>query len=791
MKFKLPVVISLFLCLPLLLSAQTGRIRGKVKNVLTNELLPGVSVRIQGTPTGTISGINGDYELSDLTPGFYNIEFNYLGYKPKVLFEVQVNNAKATIIDAELDEDSKSLDEVEITAAAFYKPQESPVSLRTIGVSEIKRNPGGNRDISKVIQSLPGVASTVSFRNDIIIRGGAPNENRFYLDGIEVPNINHFATQGASGGPVGLINVDFVREVDFYSAAFPANRGNALSSVFDFKFKDGRNDKMGASLTMGTSDFAATLEGPIGKKTTYMASYRKSYLEYLFRVIGLPFLPEYNDYQFKVKTRFNQKHELSLLGLGAFDDFALNLDANKTEDQRYILSYLPVNKQNNYTVGANYKYYRSKGYTTVVASRNFLKNKAFKYEDNDESRPKILDYTSTETENKFRIENTSRQQQYRINYGLNMETAEYTNSTFNRTPFGVTNFASSLDFLKYGFFGQVSRGFYAERLQLSIGLRSDANNYSSRMSDLSKHLSPRFSASYSVTTNVSLNFNTGLYYQLPAYTVLGYRDNTSRLANKDVLDYISVAQSVFGVEYNTLSNLKFTVEGFYKQYDRYPMMLVSGDTIPLANLGGDFGVVGNDPVAGKTQGRSYGVEFLAQQKLNKGFYGIVALTFVRSEFRDKHERYVPSAWDSRYIVSLTGGKIFKRNWEVGAKLRASGGAPYTPYDVAQSSLKTSYDLNPQGIKDYDLLNTQRLGAFYQLDIRVDKKYNFKKFSLNVFLDVQNVTGFQSKGQSLLVPERDANGNAQTDPGDPSRYQMKFLDNFSGTRLPGIGIIVEL
>lgn len=129
---------------------------------------------------------------------------------------------------------------------------------------------------------MPGVASTASFRNDILIRGGAPNENRFYLDGIEVPNINHFATQGSSGGPVGLINVDFVREVDFYSGAFPANRGNTLSSVLDMKFREGRKDRLGLNFTVGSSDVGLSFEGPKGKKSSFIAYARRSYLQFIF-----------------------------------------------------------------------------------------------------------------------------------------------------------------------------------------------------------------------------------------------------------------------------------------------------------------------------------------------------------------------------------------------------------------------------------------------------------------------------------------------------------------------------
>ncbi len=769
--------------------AQTGAIRGSIKNAINNEALPSVTVIIQGTTIGVLSDFDGNYSIEKLKPGFYNVEFKYIGYKSKVVYEVQVTNSKPSIIDVELEEESKNIAEVEVKASTFYKPQESPVSLRTIGVSEIKRNPGGNRDISKVIQSLPGVASTVSFRNDIIIRGGAPNENKFYLDGIEIPNINHFATQGSTGGPVGLINVDFVKEVDFYSGAFPTNRGNALSSVFDFKFKDGRTDRVGASLTLGSSDLATIIEGPINKKTTFIASYRRSYLQFLFKAIGLSFLPEYNDFQFKVRTKIDDKNEITIIGIGAIDDFSLNLDANETEDQKYQLQVLPVFGQSNYTIGANYKRFRTNGFSTLVISRNYLNNTTEKYPDNDETKPILLQYSSKEIENKIRVENTSLFKGYKFNYGISLESATYTNDTYNNTPFGIIDYSSELNFFRYAMFAQTSKGYLKERLQLSLGVRADANTYSSTMNNLLEQFSPRFSASYAISDKISVNANVGKYFQTPAYTVLGYRNNNGDLLNKNV-KYISNTQSVLGFEYNTLSNLKFTVEGFYKLYENYPMIVTSGDTIPLANLGVDFGVVGDRPVAGLTQGRSYGLEFLAQQKLQKGFYGIVAFTLVRSEFQNKRQEYIASTWDNRYILSLTGGKIFKRNWEVGAKLRVSGGAPYTPFDVANSSTITNYDINPQGSLDFSRLNANRLENFYQLDVRVDKKYNFKNFAFNIFLDIQNLTGFVYQLQPNFLLDRDANGNAQVDPNDPTKYKTKLINNPIGNTLPAIGLIIE-
>jgi hypothetical protein len=781
-----------------ILSAQTGIIQGKVLNAITNEALPFATVGIQGTTTGIATDINGEFKLPNLTPGNYNLEVSLVGFKKKTLFDINVNNAKPTYIEITLEETSTDLKAVEVTTSPFSKTEESPVSLRSIGAEEIKRLPGANRDISKVIQSLPGVASTPAFRNDIIIRGGAPNENRFYLDGIEVPNINHFATQGSSGGPVGLINVNLIKDVDFYSGAFPANRGNALSSVFEFKQKDGRSDKWVFTGAVGNTDFGLTADGPISKNSSLLVSVRRSYLQGLFSILGLPFLPTYNDYQIKYKVKFSDKADLTIVSLGALDQFKLNTGIeNPDEEQRYILENIPTNNQWNYTIGANLRLFAKKGYKNFVISRNMLRNSAIKYKLNVETDAnRILDYNSDEIENKFRFESTSRQGNYKFNYGISYQYAKYKVNTYQviATQFNpnlVVDFSSALNFHSWGAFGQVSRSFFASRLTLSAGLRADGNSYSKEMANPLKQLSPRLSASYSISERWALNANAGMYYQLPSYTVLGYRDQQGTLVNKtNGATYINGNHLVGGVEYTAGNSAKITVEGFYKTYNNYPFVLK--DSISLANQGADFGVIGNTPVTPTSKGRSYGVEFLAQQKITKGFYGILSATYVRSEFTDKSNQYKPSAWDNRFLLSLTAGKNFKRGWVAGIRFRWVGGAPYTPTDTTASLIQAAWDVNNQGILDISQLNSQRLRSFNQLDIRVDKLWYFKKWTLNLYLDIQNLLNYKAQQAPRLTPKQDANGNKITyvDGNNVTRYVANSIPNTAGIVLPTIGLIVE-
>ncbi len=380
-----------------------------------------------------------------------------------------------------------------------------------------------------------------------------------------------------------------------------------------------------------------------------------------------------------------------------------------------------------------------------------------------------------------------------MNFGAGYENVTYTNSTFNKitTPAGaaIIDFDSKLTFNKFSVFGQVSKGIFKERLILSLGVRTDFSDYSADMMNPLNQFSPRFSMAFNITDALSFNFNVGRYYQLPAYTVLGYRDSTNALVNKqNKVTYITNDHIVAGFEYNTKINTKFTVEGFYKVYSNYPFAL--RDSISLANLGGDFGVIGNEPVTSITKGKAYGLEFMIQQKLFKGFYGIIAYTMVTSQFQDKNSNYIASSWDNGNIVSLTFGKKFKRNWEVGAKWRYLGGSPYTPVDAQASSIKTVWDINGRGLPDYNQLNTQRLKSYHQLDVRVDKKFFFKKWSLNVYLDIQNVYRSKSEQSPLLLLDRDANGNAQTDPSNPAAYKTKFVENYSTVSLQTLGIIIE-
>ena len=567
MKRLLTLLLFSNLLLSLLQAQPVHRIRGTVIEKNSRQPLEFINVMVLGLNKGGVTNAEGHFTIEQVPPGIYRLQATAIGYKSVTTPEYIVST-KDLNISIEMEENLTELAGVTVTASPFRRDLESPVSLRIIGLQEIEKSPGANRDISRIVQSYPGVAfSPIGYRNDLIVRGGSPSENRFYLDGVEIPNINHFSTQGASGGPVGILNADLIREVNFYTGAFPTDRGNALSSVLDFKLRDGDMEHNSVKATLGASEVSLASNGHIGKKTSYLVSIRQSYLQFLFDMLDLPFLPTFTDAQFKLKTRFNEQNELTVLGLGGIDNMRLNTKAD-SEDNEYILSYLPKIKQETFTLGAVYRHYAGAHVQSVVVSHSYLNNRNTKYRQNDESIPEnlMLRLRSTEQETKFRFENNSSFRNWKVNLGLNLDYSQYTNTTFQKA---YTNQAQTFDYhtylgmMRWGLFGTISYSSMDERFTASLGLRADANNYSSAMKSLSDQLSPRISLSYQLADHWFLSGNAGLYYQLPPYTALGFKDNNGTYVNKYNLRYMKVSQESLGISWRKGDTFEVSVEGFY------------------------------------------------------------------------------------------------------------------------------------------------------------------------------------------------------------------------------------
>lgn len=800
-----------FLFLAFTTAAQTGgRLDGTVIDRNSQRPLDGITLTLQPGNARTASDTAGVFHFAGLVPGTYTLTATGSSWAARTLPNLVVTSGNVQTVALELEALVVELNNVVVQgrrASAKAATLESPLSIQRLTTEEIKANPGGNFDISRVIQSLPGVgggAGGGSFRNDIIIRGGAPSENVFYLDGIEVPVINHFSTQGSGGGPQGILNVSFIEDVRLSTSAFEARYDNTLSSVFQFRQKTGNRERLQGNLRLSGTEAAATFDGPLGRKTTFLASARRSYLQLLFQALDLPIRPNYWDFQFKTTTRIDDKTTLSILGLGAIDEFRFAAPRTATPEKLYSIGSNPAINQWTYTAGATLRRLTAHGYWNLSLSRNTLNNRAEGYEDNlhPDLGAQTLFINSRETENKLRFERTTNYRRWKLSWGAVAQYADFDNGFYqllrpllvdaqgNTQPAQELRGNTATGFLRYGAFVQGGTRVVQDRLSLSAGLRVDGNSAANGEANPLRQASPRLSASYALSGQWNVSASWGLYYRLPGYPQLAYGGSNGVPRNPG--RYIACAHWAGGFEYLPSANTRFTLEGFRKTYRYYPVS--SADGVSLANKGTEFGAIGNEPIAQNGKGRVWGVEFFAQQKLTRRVFGILSYTFYRSEFTNADGRYAPANWDNRHLLSLTAGYKLGRNWELGLKFRYQGAAPYTPYNLEASRL--NYLTLGRGIPDYTRINTDRLPAFHAADIRVDKKWNFRRLSLDLFFDVQNLYGSSGSAQAVYTFQRTPDNRAfQTTDGQPlqrngSNAIPLLLNDNDGSPLPTLGFIVE-
>ena len=765
-------------------SAQvTSRVIGQVEDEARNPLI-GATVYLQGTQLGAISNDEGRFVIERVAPGTYNLVVSYIGYTSQTLFNIEVKSVGNPEYSFILVEDVTQLEGVIVAPDKniVTRPVETPLSTQTLTAVEIATYPGGNNDVVRVAQSLPGISpSPGGFRNDLIIRGGAPNESVYYLDGVEIPNINHFSTQGSSGGPVGLLNVSFIDNVTLSTSAFGAQYDNALSGVLQFDQREGSRSKQSLNFRVSASETALTANGPLFKNgqaesnTSYIVSVRRSYLQFLFELIGLPIRPDYWDYQYKITHRLNALNTLSLVGVGSVDDFAVDATGDIELNELSTLEQAPFIEQQSNTVGLSWRkrFESGQGFVTTTVSNNLLKNDFSRFSDNRAETGRFFYSNATESETKLRSSVSYFWNSWQFVSGVNVQQSTYRNSTED-TNVGFS-YATRLSFQKFGLFASASTDLLSNKLKVSLGIRADDDTFLSSNSLLDT-VSPRLAASYSLTPEWKLNATAGRYYKLPPYTMLGYRE-TGMLANKD-LNYTRADHYVLGLERILNPSASITLEGFLKSYSDYPVS--DRDQVSLANKGADFEVLGNENVTSNGKGRTYGTELLFQQKLSNNFYGIFSYTFFYSEFTGTDRSvYVPSLWDSRHLVSFTGGYQLGKSLEISSLFRYSGTSPLVPTD-----LDATLNNYPLIVLDYSRIGDERLGAFSQLDVRVDKNWNFNRFSVDLFLEIQNILITDTPQATEFVLTRDEAGQVV------NPQSLSPVERRGGSAIPTIGFVVD-
>ena len=734
----------------------------------------------------------GAFAFSNLPVGLCNIRVSSPdGSFTTVLHEQTLNAVKPLELRIEVERPYQVLEEVAISAEAFKTTEETPLSIKNINWSEMQRMPGATLDISKAIQSFPGVLPKSSFGYNISIRGGASSENAYRMDGIDLPTINHFSIQGASGGAVSLLNMDFIQGAALYSGAFPSSMSNVLSGALDLDLRQARSDRPGIRMTLGATDVGATIELPLTGRSGVMVSARNSFSQHYFKLFNIPVLPTYQDAQFKYYTRIGDHADLTILGVGGWDSYRVYTEGRGSDALLYNVGYIPEGEQSTEVLGARYRKFVPNGLQTLVVSHDRITNDADKYVGNTrQESDRQLRYRSYEDRTRLRYERVWDGEQAKLTLGGSLEAVGVGVDMWalkgHTAGVDTTNLQSDLSYVQGGLFAAYARHSANKRGTLNLGLRMDAANFNLNMVNPLAQLSPRASYKYQLSSHWTANSHVGRYQQMPAGILLAANraTNHSRFTRFTTTDHLGA-----GVEYQNGKTYRVSMEVYTKRYRNAPFLV--NDQIAYANAIGAYVAVGDQPSIPNAQGRARGFELFLQQKLKGQYWWMGAYNYGISEFQTASGDWAPSVWDSRHTLSLTTGKVWGKGWQWGLKWRYSSGTPYTPFNESASALVTNWDVLQRGVFDYAQVNSQRLDAFTQLDFRLDKTYSHKGWSLSWFLDLQNLASGDIPLMPYLTVVRDPDTKAPLlDPNDPTRYQIQLLRSDTGRTLPTIGMILE-
>lgn len=717
-------LLLLFLAGSISLFAQsTGIITGKVVDKTTREPLIGVNIIVVGTTIGAATDIEGNYEIRSLQPGTYSVTASYIGFAESSKSDIVVSSIRPIQVNFELSEASINIEGVTITAGFYNQEITEPLSVTSFSNEEIRRTPGGFEDVVRALSVIPGVAKQSGGRNDLVVRGGAPSENLYLVDGFVVPNINHFATQGATGGTNSYIDLDYVDKSTFSTGGFSVKYGDKLSSVLGVDLREGRKDRIGGKALISATQFGFNLEGPITDNDDFIFSVRRSYLDFLFNAFGFSFVPQYYDMLFKYNYRIDNSNKLSLLFVGTLDD--VNFNNNSMEDQVDNARIL-ASSQQQYTFGVSYRHLMDKGYMNVRFGRNYIAYDSFQ---KDSLLNPIFLNNSKEATNDLSANLVLKVgKSSEINVGAGYSLIRSKNEIQFTDDF-VTSFGDTLP-LSYvnndNYYHKANLYFLYnttlfERFVINAGLRGEYfNPLNTKFT-----VSPRASFKYVASSVVSLNFSAGIYRQSPSYIWLAYPGN-----NK--LEPIQVEQFIFGADHLFTPSTRFKIEFFYKNYSKYAASELR-DYLVLANSGSGFGGAednyasfGLEELSSRGKGTSRGIEISVQQKASDiPVYGIASLTYSETRFTaiDNIDRV--GQYNQNWILNLSGGYLLGSDWIFSAKFRFASGFPYTPI----------HQYGTQKVSEY---LTKQLPVTHSLDVRVDKIWDFAGMRLITYIDIQNL-----------------------------------------------------
>lgn len=705
-----------------------GGIEGRIVDSDTKSELTGANLLLIGTSFGASADIDGKYQIQSVPAGSYSVQCTYLGYATKIIPDIIVKPGRFTQVNIELTETAIETGGVTVTPSYFSATEAEPVSAVAMSYEEIRRAPGSAGDVSRIIMSLPSVAKVNDTRNNLVVRGGSPVENGYYVDGMPIPNINHFPAQGASGGAMGVLNVDFIEDVKFYAGGFSAEYGDRLSSITDIRYREGSTNGLEGQIDMGMIGLGAVLEGPLqNERGAWFVSARRSYLDLVVNAFDVEAsaIPDYGDLQGKISYNLSDKHRLTFLNVLGIDDSKIKKDdAIDNKENFYGQADWIAN-----TTGLNWRWlWGKRGYSSTSLTHNYM---SWDSEWKEALTTDLLTKDKS-TEQRTTLRNTNHlvtasgsaldagfETQF-VAAALDYTIAQDIDPFGNTTPEIIRN--EDIQSVKAGVFASFRQKF-GSRVTVTPGVRFDYFDYNDH-----SQISPRLSFSYLLTSTTTLNGAYGRYYQFLPLLLLSQSPQFKDL-DEPAADHI-----VLGVSHLLSKTTRMTVEVYDKYYTNLPLDPDQPLLSVIDESSGEDNFTAHERLVDTGAARTSGVELMIQKKLAEDFYGLISGSVFRSRYRDYNGTWRNRIYDNRWMATIEGGYKPNLSWDFSLKWVFAGGAPYTPFDQSASSAVNSGILNEQQV------NESRLPDYHSMNIRVDRRFHYRASSLIVYLSVWNVYG---------------------------------------------------
>jgi hypothetical protein len=679
-----------------------GEIKGRVLAYETQKPVSGVRVLIIGADREIQSDTEGAYAFSEVPVGYYVLSFERDGYYPDTRTDVIVRSGRTTFLNVNLLAVRPIHEEVSVTADFFPTAPDKPVSQMQFNTEELRRNPGAAGDVSRALYDVPGIIKADEEANDLIVRGGSPMENGFYVDNIFFPNINHFPQQGASGGNICMLNMEFVESLEISTGGFDASYGNRLSSVLDIRFREGNRERFNGQLNLSVIGFGAQLEGPLGGgRGSWMFSGNRSYLDLISKVLDSDNPSDFYDVQGKIAYDLGPRDRLSILAVGGSSRTEYDPEGREKFDYA--------------TTGATWRHlWGGMGYSDTSLSYSFINGKESEFWESEGALHEQYDYGNTWLT--FRnVNRLSLSPAFRLIFGAEAQSLRFRNwddyEDIERRLSG-TSAGAFVTAVVYPF----------ANFSLSPGLRLDYIPFSERVS-----ISPRLSFDWTISPRLSFNGAFGIYIQqMPLFLIQQDPGNAS-------LRDPRARHLVLGLKYLLTPDTRLTLEAYDKAYTHFPMAPRYPFYFVIDDVNGDsdrFWFFGPLIDAGKATAR--GIELTVQKKLARKLYGLVSFSYYRARYRDLMGTWRNRLFDNRFIFCLSGGYKFSRNWEMSARWIWSGNKAFTPVNEELSI--------QHGVPwvEYEDIMAGHLNNYSNLSFRVDRRFQFRKSNLVLFTGAWNI-----------------------------------------------------